>query len=440
MESYPLTSYWAHQLLRAGLLSCIALVLYFSQRYWFVRGWRLARRLHHRGWRWFALGGLFLAGLAVAEGTLGRLFGARPRALPANVILGMWMGASVAALLLIESVRLVERLWARLCRRLRRNTSAADEAAIENPSRRYFFQTASYVAGVAPFVGAVYGFATERLRYEVDRVDVPLNRLPDALDGLRIAQLSDLHIGPYMSRRQIGRAVAMANDLGADLAVFTGDFLTFAGDPLEACIEELAALRAPLGVWGCLGNHEIYADVEACATELCRQAGIRILRRENAEVSWRGQAANLIGVDYQLSRLPNGRPAEMLQRVEPLVRRDVPNILLSHNPNAFPRAAELGIELTLAGHTHGGQITVEILDRRLTPIGFVTPYVAGLFARPLGAPGRWQPKTALLNAAAKEDGTGQQSFLYVNRGIGTVGAPVRLNAPPEITQITLRKA
>ncbi len=431
--------YWAPQLLRAGLLSCLALALYFSQRYWFLRGWRLAKRLGHRGWRWFARGGISLAGIAVAAGTLGWLFGATPRGLPATALLGMWMAASLVALLLIESVRGVERLWSRLSGWLRRRSTPSAEAALENPSRRYFFQTASYVVGAAPFVGAVYGFATERLRYEVECVDVPLDGLPAELDGLRIAQLSDLHIGPYMSRRQIGRAVAMANDLGADLAVVTGDFVTGANDPLEACIEELAALEAPLGVWGCLGNHEIYADVEDYATELCRRAGIRMLRRENAEVIWRGAALNLIGVDYQRSRLPNGRRVEMLQRVEPLVRRDVPNILLCHNPNAFPRAAELGIELTLAGHTHGGQITVEILDRRLTPISFVTPYLAGLFARPLGAPEGWQPVAAIRRAGANDRGVAQRSFLYVNRGIGTVGAPVRLNAPPEITQITLRK-
>jgi hypothetical protein len=97
----------------------------------------------------------------------------------------------------------------------------------------------------------------------------------------------------------------------------------------------------------------------------------------------RGIALNLIGVDYQRQRAAEGKKAPMLAGLEPLVRRDVPNILLSHNPNSFPRAAELGIELSLAGHTHGGQVRVEILDHRWSPAQFLTPYVAGLYRRPL---------------------------------------------------------
>ena len=94
---------------------------------------------------------------------------------------------------------------------------------------------------------------------------------------------------------------------------------------------------------------------------LFAQAGMKLLRHQNAEVSFKGASFNLIGVDYQRERTNSGHRVQMLQHVEPLVRRDMPNILMSHNPNSFNRAAELGIELSLAGHTHGGQIQVEIL-------------------------------------------------------------------------------
>lgn len=313
---------------------------------------------------------------------------------------------------------------------------AAADAPVD-PARRHFFQTAMFVAGAVPFVGVMYGFAAERLRYRVERIEVPVPGLDPVLDGLRIAQLSDIHIGGYMPRNQVRRAVEMANELAPDLAVVTGDFITGANDPLEDCITELARLRALLGVWGCNGNHEIYAGAEDEAALLFRRAGMRLLRYENAELRWRRQPLNLIGVDYQRQRTPGGHRLPMLRGVERLVRRDAPNILLSHNPNAFPRAAELGIQLTLAGHTHGGQVQVEILDRQWSPARFITPFVAGLYRRPLGA------------AAASEESNGHSSglapdlnpaYLYVNRGLGTIGAPVRIGVPPEITLLVLRRA
>jgi hypothetical protein len=227
----------------------------------------------------------------------------------------------------------------------------------------------------------------------------------------------------------------MANELGGDLAVVTGDFLTIRTDPLEDCIAELSRLRAPMGIWGCNGNHESYANAEAEAAALFRRFGMRLLRKENAEVRWQGSAFNLIGVDYQRQTDLKGNRAPMLVGLEPLVRRDVPNILLSHNPNSFPRAAELGIELSLAGHTHGGQVRVEILDHSWSPANFLTPYVAGLYQRPLLAAERLTDAQVMSAMPAAPS-----SRIYVNRGLGTIGAPVRLGVPPEITLMTLRRA
>ena len=108
----------------------------------------------------------------------------------------------------------------------------------------------------------------------------------------------------------------------------------------------------------------------------------------------------------------------MLVGVESLVRRDLPNILMSHNPNTFYRAADMGIELSLAGHTHGGQVQVEILDHRWSPARFITRFISGLYSLPMN---------------------GGKSFLYVNRGIGTIAIPTRLGVDPEITLITLKR-
>jgi predicted MPP superfamily phosphohydrolase len=197
-------------------------------------------------------------------------------------------------------------------------------------------------------------------------------------------------------------------------------------------------------VWGCNGNHEIYARAEDKAQYLFHEMGMRLLRHENEQIRFNGASLNLIGVDYQRERTPGGRRVQMLQHVEPLVRRDMPNILLSHNPNAFNRAAELGIELTLSGHTHGGQIQVEILDHRLSPARFITDYVAGLYQRPMFTPA---PNDRAAAPSAFETSHGSlfpnrpaaMASIYVNRGLGTVGAPVRLGVPPEITLLTLRR-
>jgi predicted MPP superfamily phosphohydrolase len=207
----------------------------------------------------------------------------------------------------------------------------------------------------------------------------------------------------------------------------TGDLLTGHGDPLAACVAELSRLRAPLGVWGCNGNHEIYTHTQEEAAQLFRGYGMTMLRQQSEQLAWRGAKFNLIGVDYQRQRWFSGEGPPMLRDVEDLARQDMPNILLSHNPNAFPRASELGIELMLAGHTHGGQVQVEILDHRISPARFITPYIAGLYRRPLS--GDAASLFRKRNAA-----------LYVSRGLGTIGTPLRLGVPPEITLLTLRRA
>ncbi len=268
-----------------------------------------------------------------------------------------------------------------------------------NHSRRHFFHAAGVLAGAVPFVSAGYGFLAERFRFQVREIEIPIGNLPESLNGMRITQLSDIHIGSYMPAAEVRRAVSLANELGGDMTVVTGDFVSTRNDPLEDCITELSRLRAPLGVWGCNGNHEIYARAEEKAATLFHQFGMKLLRRENAELRWQGSAFNLIGVDYQRERDAEGNRAAKLVGLEPLVRHDIPNILLSHNPNSFPRAAELGIELSLAGHTHGGQVRVEILDHGLNLAKFFTPYVAGPFRRPLYSPRRLFPDGVEVSAS-----------------------------------------
>jgi len=218
-----------------------------------------------------------------------------------------------------------------------------------------------------------------------------------------------------------------------NFVVLTGDLITSEHDPLEDGIAELSRLRAPLGVWGCHGNHERWSGVEARGQALCARYGMHILRQQCVELSWGGERFNLIGVDDQRERARPGEPSSLLRDIEGMVRSDMPNILLSHNPDTFPRAAAMGIALSLAGHTHGGQIRFALGNRQWSPARLMTPFAVGLYRLPFG-PAAHPARDA---TAARPQ---QSSFLYVNPGLGTFALPLRLGMPPEITVLTLRAA
>ncbi len=427
--------------LAAGAALVLAVL---SQRYWFAQAWKLASRIAQTRWRRVAHGvvlAVLTAVVIIAIRSISLNFtGTIVRGSWWSGLPGLWLSSSIFAYLFVKVIAAADWGWRRFrptkpSISLQVPAESVAEAEQIDHSRRHFFHAAGILAGTIPFASAAYGFVAERFRFQVREIEIPIANLPAGLDGMRITQLSDIHISSYMPLAQVRRAVGMANELRGDLTVVTGDFLTGRNDPLEDCIAALSQLRAPLGVWGCNGNHEIYAGAEATAARYFHRYGMKLLRQENAELNWRGSPFNLIGVDYQRQRDDDGSRAPMLSGVEHLVRRDVPNVLLSHNPNSFPRAAELGIELSLAGHTHGGQVRVEILDHRWSPARFLTPYVAGLYQRPLLTPEHVSDKQSSLYAAGTP-----LSAIYVNRGLGTIGAPVRLGVPPEITLITLRRA
>ncbi|HTQ59550.1 MAG TPA: metallophosphoesterase [Candidatus Solibacter sp.] len=464
---------WTWLLVRSAIGVGILGLLFLSQRFWYRAIWRITSNW---GSQWLRVSArllyVILLLLFIGETADSFRMGQRGYLVPTGnlvtVLAGLWFFSALFAYLAMKSVRGIDRIWAWLraayllktapqvavasassaapAKALPADSAPAAVELIPNPSRRYFFKTATALAGAGPFLTAMYGFAAERLDYQVRRIEIPVANLPAGLEGMKIVQISDIHLSSFMPRLQVRRAVEMANDLGADIAITTGDFITGPSDPIADCIDEVRRLRAPLGVWGCNGNHEIYARAEAKAQTLFAQAGMKLLRQQNAQVTFNGASFNLIGVDYQRERTPGGRRLQMLQNGERFVRRDMPNILLSHNPNSFNRAAELGIELSLAGHTHGGQIQVEILDHRLSPARFITDYIAGLYQRPMFAPAPTDRSSSGVSRFDKNRNSllpsrsSTLAAIYVNRGLGTVGAPVRLGVPPEISLITLRRA
>jgi predicted MPP superfamily phosphohydrolase len=283
-----------------------------------------------------------------------------------------------------------------------------------SPARRRLLERTAVALSAAPFAAAGYGLLYGRFNVEVTRHRIRLARLPKAFEGFHIAQLSDIHISPFMPAGEIRRCVTLVNELQADLVVLTGDYLADDRQAQNEVVQALGGLRAPYGVFGCLGNHEIYTETEDSIARLFAAEGICILRQERVPIQSRGEMLNLIGIDYQslpFSTDHSGHDVDQyLAGNEKLVIPGVVNILLSHNPNTFDRAAELGIDLTLAGHTHGGEF--EFIHRGVSLPRIETRYISGWFERPGGQ-------------------------LYVNRGLGTTGFPIRFGSRPEITVFEL---
>lgn len=280
-----------------------------------------------------------------------------------------------------------------------------------DPLRRRVLNAAGGALMAAPFAVVGYGAFIERTDFRVREVDIGLAGLPVDLDGLRILQLSDIHLSAFLSEAEFARVIDACLDLHPQLAVVTGDLISGHTDPLDACIRQLARLKADAGIFGCMGNHERYARAEDYTARQAARVGIRFLRGQAQTLRFGNAVLSLAGVDF----LPQSRRADYLHGARHLIVPGATNVLLEHNPDVFPAAARQGYNLLLAGHTHGGQISVEILDRSINPASFFTPYVYGLYRQG--------------NAAA-----------YVTRGIGTIGIPARIGAPPEISLLRLRKA
>jgi predicted MPP superfamily phosphohydrolase len=275
-----------------------------------------------------------------------------------------------------------------------------------DPGRRRLLRAAAGMAAAAPIAVGGAGILVARIGLVTREVDLRMDGLPRALDGLRLSQLTDIHLSPFLSIREVTRAVDMANEFRAHIALVTGDLITGRGDPLDACLRELARLRASDGIYGCLGNHEDYAGAKARCTSYGRRLGIDFLRGEARLLRFGDASLNLAGVDYQ----PMGGP--YLQHAERLRREGSFNVLLSHNPDVFPTAVRQGFDVTISGHTHGGQLALNAFGLSLNVVRLFTPYVRGLYRKGRAA-------------------------VYVSRGIGTVGLPVRIGASPEVTLIRL---
>lgn len=279
-----------------------------------------------------------------------------------------------------------------------------------SPSRRKLMRAGFATAMAAPVVLTGYGAVIGRKQFRLVEANLEVRNLPPDLEGLRMVQLTDIHLGPFLSRTDLRWCVDMANETRASIGLITGDLITGSTDPLDDCLDELKRLRCPEGLYGCLGNHERYIEAEPYTVEHGLRRGIRFLRSESAAVTIGQSKLNVVGVDFL-------RPRERgLMEAARLQSPGTTNLLLCHNPALYPQARSLGWDLMIAGHTHGGQVDLEIWDRHITPVRIATPYVYGKYRE------------------------GGNTLLYVARGIGTVGVPARIGAPPEVALLRLVRA
>jgi hypothetical protein len=331
----------------------------------------------------------------VAEPIAGRLLPPRRARLVAWPA-ALWMGFAFLLLLLVAASDAA--LWL---------SGSPALAATAEPlaARSASGARAAIVVGLALLLGAagmVSALRPPRLR----RVHFEIEGWPDALDGYRIVQLSDIHFGPILGRAFAQHLVERVEALAPDLVAVTGDLADGDATLLADEVAPLAGLRARHGVYFVTGNHDHYSGASAWAAR-ASALGMRVLRNERVLIGDPANGFDLVGVDDHHGRLLDAGGEDLARA---LADRDPgrPAILLAHDPSTFKRARSAAIDLQLSGHTHGGQIW---------PFGFlvrlVIPWVAGVHRH-----GRAQ--------------------LYVSRGTGFWGPPMRLFAPAEITQITVQ--
>jgi len=403
-------------------MSIMFVIIVGSQLFWMSRISKVGKKLISRkSWRT----GLAVAGLLIYIFLLAfNLFSGINRGSSWNLRAGLleapfeiWFVGSVLGFLPVMLLWGVDRLTRGVIAAAKKFATPS-RPGLQSPSRRCFLEQSVITLGAAPFVAGAYGLFYGRLNLETTRQRIRLQHLPKAFEGFRIVQLSDFHISPFMSAEEIRKYVEIANHLRGDLVALTGDFLTYDPTTQAAIVQAVSALKAPFGVLGCLGNHEYMTKTEESITDLLAREQIRILRQERAPLELNGESLNIIGIDYEQGRFSTDHEGHLVDRYmegnEKLVLPGMVNILLNHNPNAFDRAADLGVDLMLTGHTHGGQLSLELLHRGLCLSRFVTPYVSG-----------WYEKAG--------------TQLYVNRGIGTISPSIRLGARPEITVFELTR-
>ena len=296
----------------------------------------------------------------------------------------------------------------------------------------FFRRMGLFIGGLA-FAGLLIGSTIWVYKFKVHTVTLKIEELPDALEGLKIVQLSDLHLGSWMSAAPLQRAIDKVNALNPDIVVFTGDMVNYSSAEVKGFESFLAQVKAPLGVYAILGNHD-YGDYTSWKTpqekdenlnvliDFYKSIGWKLLRNTTEVISIDSARLLIAGVENWSATPRFKRYGDLAKTMEGVEYGDF-NILLSHDPTHwdaevlenYPR-----FDLTLSGHTHGMQMGIEAFGMKWSPARYMYKHWAGL--------------------TIQGNRDGRDNYLYVNRGLGHIAYPGRVGILPEITLITLRKA
>ncbi len=296
--------------------------------------------------------------------------------------------------------------------------ASLDLADMPKLSRTEFLQKMGWTAAAVPFVVVGYSVFRSLYDFEVHRATVRVDGLPRALEGMMIAQISDLHAGSLFSAKPMQEAVDLVMRLQPDLVAVTGDFVNHDAAETPLILPALNRLKAPLGVYGCFGNHDHYANIRTVGGQIA-ETPIRLLVNQNRTISVDGAALSIVGTDNTGFNQNFANLPEALRGVD--AERDGFRLLLAHDPTFWDKVVRPGfpqIDLMLAGHTHGGQFGFELGPLRWSLAQIMYSRWAGLYGE------------------SRTRGAGTQ-YLYVNRGLSTVGPPIRIGIRPEVTLLTL---
>jgi hypothetical protein len=343
-----------------------------------------------------------------------------------NILIGVFLGKVLIAaiLLLTDLIMIIPNMFSFIF--------SFKNHPVGNPpegsrfiSRFTFISQSAFFLGALLTAGLAYGM-TNRYRYKIRRVRVMLNNLPEEFKGMKIAQISDIHSGSFDDPEAVAAGISSIMNENPDLILFTGDLVNNKSEEIVPYMNIFKAMKAPLGVYSVLGNHD-YGDYVSWPSDEAKKQNLDRLKQHHAEMGWRlllnehvilernNQQLALIGIENWGAR-GFTKYGDMKKAMAGLENSNVPvKILLSHDPShwdAQVRTDYRDIDLTLSGHTHGMQFGIEIPGFKWSPVQYMYKQWAGLYQE-------------------------QDQYLYVNRGFGFLGYQGRLGILPEITIMEL---